>query len=244
MVGTLFFPLLRSFEHRINYVSKWKYLWPGILVSGVFFIAWDVYFTHLGVWAFNPDYVIGAWIFGLPIEEWLFFICVPFSCVFIYESVKYYMSENVGQKWGVPVALLLAALCLGIAAFHTDKWYTSVKLGSTGIFLLLHVWIFGNQRIGAFLVSFLFVLIPFVLVNGTLTYLPVVTYNDAENLGIRINDLVPVPFFNIPIEDSMYGLTMLLITVSIYEALQNPQLLKQTGVKPSLKTSQTTPLRP
>jgi lycopene cyclase domain-containing protein len=54
--------------------------------------------------------------------------------------------------------------------------------------------------------------IPFILINGFLTgsftEFPVVSYNPSEIIGIRL--------LNIPIEDSMYCLLMLLIVIAFY----------------------------
>ena len=58
-------------------------------------------------------------------------------------------------------------------------------------------------------------ILPFLIVNGLLTgsFLeePVVWYNDAQNLGIRIA--------TIPVEDVFYGLLMILVVLTVYEAL-------------------------
>ncbi|MFZ1617834.1 MAG: lycopene cyclase domain-containing protein, partial [Flavobacteriales bacterium] len=58
-------------------------------------------------------------------------------------------------------------------------------------------------------------LLPFMIVNGILTGSmleeAVVWYNDAENLGVRIG--------TIPVEDVFYGLLMVLVPITIYEAL-------------------------
>ena len=36
-IFTLSFPLVRSFEDKIRYASKWQYLFPAIFVTGLFF---------------------------------------------------------------------------------------------------------------------------------------------------------------------------------------------------------------
>jgi lycopene cyclase domain-containing protein len=63
-----------------------------------------------------------------------------------------------------------------------------------------------------FIISYLIHLIPFLIVNGILTAIPVVKYNNTENLGIRI--------FTIPAEDTVYALTMLLGVVTVMECLR------------------------
>ncbi len=40
----------------------------GALVGGW---AWDVVSVRLGVWFYAPGNIVGVWIAGLPIEEWL-----------------------------------------------------------------------------------------------------------------------------------------------------------------------------
>ena len=57
------------------------------------------------------------------------------------------------------------------------------------------------------------ILIPFLIVNGFLTAIPVVLYNDAENLNLRI--------YTIPFEDIFYGMLLVLMNIVIYEKLKN-----------------------
>jgi lycopene cyclase domain-containing protein len=54
-------------------------------------------------------------------------------------------------------------------------------------------------------------LIPFLIVNGVLTAKPVVIYNNLEIIGSRI--------YTIPVEDSIYALTCLLLPITVMEFL-------------------------
>ena len=90
LLFTLSFPLGASWDRRFKYAQNFKYLFPAIFITGTFFIVWDIIFTKNGVWGFSEVHASSLKFFYLPIEEWLFFIIIPFSCVFIYESVKYF----------------------------------------------------------------------------------------------------------------------------------------------------------
>lgn len=61
-------------------------------------------------------------------------------------------------------------------------------------------------------ITYLVTLVPFFIVNGVLTSLPVVSYNNAENFGIRL--------FSIPVEDTAYLMGMMLIVFMVYEKLK------------------------
>jgi lycopene cyclase domain-containing protein len=214
MLLTLAFPLSHTWDRRISYYRTVIMLWPGLVATALFFIAWDVWATYIGVWAFTDRFVLGYYMFGLPVEEWLFFAIVPFSCIFIYECVRFYFPEITSGLWARILFWGLVSVLSVTALLHTDRWYTSVKLGLTAIMLVIHWRVFGYKYLGQFFVAYGFTLIPFLLVNGVLTWMPVVTYDNDENLGIRIGQLIGMPFFNIPIEDTMYSLLLLLMNMS------------------------------
>jgi lycopene cyclase domain-containing protein len=53
----------------------------------VVFVACDAIATARGDWWFAQRYLIGVWIAGLPVEEWLFFLVVPVCAVLTYEAL-------------------------------------------------------------------------------------------------------------------------------------------------------------
>ncbi|HKL02779.1 MAG TPA: lycopene cyclase domain-containing protein, partial [Cryomorphaceae bacterium] len=91
---TLSYPLFKSFDKRVQFVKYWRGVFLGIAVMITLFIPWDVWFTSKGVWGFNERFISGAHIANLPVEEWLFFIVVPFACCFIYEVLNYFLPRS------------------------------------------------------------------------------------------------------------------------------------------------------
>jgi lycopene cyclase domain-containing protein len=53
-------PFALSFDKKVGFYKKWKYLFPAMVVPALLYIAWDIYFTWQGVWSFNEKYVTGV----------------------------------------------------------------------------------------------------------------------------------------------------------------------------------------
>lgn len=212
---TIVMPLILSFDKKVHFYKKWKHIFLGILGTATVFIIWDVLFTRQGVWRFNEEYLIGVNILNLPLEEWLFFITVPYACVFVYECIKSYFHFEWSEKKLVRISLILSVFFLLVSVIFFSKTYTSVTAFLCATMLLLHVFRFRAQVLAYFFVAYLISVIPFLLVNGVLTSNPVVIYNNEENLAIRL--------FTIPIEDLAYSFLLLLMNVSILEWSRNRQ---------------------
>ncbi|HVU85049.1 MAG TPA: lycopene cyclase domain-containing protein, partial [Puia sp.] len=201
-LACILIPLAFSFYPKANFSSKWKFLWPAIGIPAILFITWDSLFTQMGVWGFNPRYVTGLYVGNLPLEEILFFICIPYACVFTYEAVNYFQKTEPLPDNGRRVTWVLIVGLLLVGMKNYDKLYTSVTcIGMAAMLAFLQLAI-KPQYLARFYFAYIFILIPFFLVNGVLTGTglpePVVWYNDRENLGIRI--------MTIPFEDAFYGM--------------------------------------
>jgi len=209
---TISFPLIRSFEPRLHYAFKWKALFPAIFITATFFIIWDALFTRMDVWGFNEAYILGIKFFSLPIEEWLFFITVPFASVFIYESVYFFLPDIQSNLSTKLFSGAIAITLITISIINADKAYTHWSFLFASIFLVF-VLMTNAPWLGKFWIAYFIHLLPFILVNGVLTgsfiQEPVVKYNNNQNLGIRL--------FTIPIEDTVYALLLLLMNITFYE---------------------------
>jgi lycopene cyclase domain-containing protein len=211
---TISYPLFKSFEQKVNMVSRWPALLPAIGITGAFFIIWDALFTAMGVWGFNDSHLVGLRLLGLPVEEWLFFLTVPYACMFIYGVMNYFVKKNVLGKVARPFSTGLMLFLTMMGLLNLDKWYTSVTFLLTAAWLAFIVWR-NPPWLGRFYLGYVVSLIPFLMVNGLLTgsFLdePVVWYDDAENLGLRIG--------TIPVEDSVYMLLLMMMNTTLYEWL-------------------------
>lgn len=214
---TLIPVFLLSFDKKVHYYKKWRYLFPAIVIVGGGFILWDVFFTAVGVWDFNPKYLSGLFFLGLPIEEWLFFLTVPFACVFIYECLNAYIKSDPLAKAEPYLTKGFIFLFFLIGILYWPHLYTSTTFLLSGFFLLYHLLFIDNSYRSRFYLAYLVSWIPFMLVNGVLTggytLEPVVIYNPEEYLGIRLT--------SVPFDDSVYSFLLLLGTITFYEYFRN-----------------------
>jgi len=214
---TLFFPVALSFDKRVQFYKSWKYIWPGIAITGLVFLGWDMLFTVKGVWWFNSDYIIGLTFFGLPVEEILFFLTVPFACLFIYACLNYYVKWEFNNRATLIISDLLIALSICILIVDYYKLYTLVTFSLLLLLLVLMQYVFKSAWLGRFYRAFVVVLVPFYIVNGILTALPVVIYNDAEIMDRRVG--------TIPFGDHFYCMALMLMNVAFFEYFRNKKQL-------------------
>lgn len=206
-------PLIASFHPQIRFNRQWRAVVRSLIFTAIPFLLWDILYTYWGVWGFNPRYLSGVYIANLPIEELLFFFCIPYSCLFSYYCFGLYLHKNhisrIVPKLALPVALLLLSLSL----IFVDRLYTVASFGLCGSVLLWLRYGVKAQWLGKFLVVYGLILIPFCIVNGILTGTgpeePVVWYDNSENIGIRI--------LSIPVEDVFYGMMLIMLNVYFYE---------------------------
>ena len=209
---SLSYPLAQSFEKRVFMYRKMHFIFAGIVFSGILFIIWDVFFTRAGIWGFNHSYTRDIYILGLPLEEWLFFLVIPYCVFFLHEVLRFFVKRFYFPQFAlyfIWTALIAGAISL---PFVFDKTYTFTAIAFVLPFLalqlILKTW---KTWFSGFLLTYLVTFIPFIIVNGFLTRIPVVWYNNYENLSLRITTL--------PIEDFIYLLGMLVPAFTVYQLL-------------------------
>ena len=212
------FPLILSFRWRFRYYKFFPQLFGSIAIVGTAYIVWDVFVTAEGHWAFNDRYLAGIRLLGLPVEEILFFVVVPYSCIFVFENLEHFLPDRkraVDRRWSlVPAVLFL----IGAVIFHAQQ-YTMAALASCGIFLVLaaafHPEVLGSRNYWAYIGLSM---IPFVIFNFMLTSLPVVTYNPEAIWGG--DGWWNGRFLTIPLEDFFYNYSLLSLYLLAYLMLK------------------------
>lgn len=215
-IGSFLIPFIYSFEKRMYYIKDWKAIFLSITIVAIPFLIWDVYFTQEGVWGFNPEYLIGVNIVNLPLEEVLFFFCIPYASIFTHYALRYFFPKiKLSAKTTKVITWILLIFGISVLVYGYPRMYTTYNF-TLFICLMLYALFVSSEELQTFYLSFIIILIPFFLVNGILTGSfiegEVVWYNNAENLGIRM--------FTIPFEDMFYAFNMLYPAVVLIEKLK------------------------
>ncbi len=208
-LAVIFFPFVLSFDKKVAFYKTWKSLLLSILIVGAGFILWDIIFTSHKIWVFNPAYVMGIYFFGLPIEECLFFVFVPYSTVFIYACVRAYFKKYYSPGLTKTIHWLFILINVVSVILGYDKTYTLVNSCIALLVLFYLGFVVKWKQLDLFYLAYTICLLPFAICNGILTSWPILIYNDNENLGIRMR--------TIPFEDLFYNFTMIILWCYFYE---------------------------
>ncbi len=215
-------PFLYSFRRKTRFYFRIPYVLAAFLSVGVVFLAWDVWAASRGDWGFSHEYTTGIRFFWLPIEEILFFLIIPYSCLFIYENLVCYFAD---RRVRIPRLLnaLVVGACWTTAIVFWDQYYTRTVFVVCGLFFM--VTIFFDHDMLESLLFWAYMAItyfPFFAVNYLLTSPPIVWYDSKAIWGIRVT--------TIPLEDFVYSFSMLAFYTLVYRIFR-----KKTSVGPFLK---------
>ncbi|MCU7613518.1 lycopene cyclase domain-containing protein [Chryseobacterium sp. GMJ5] len=202
-----------SFHHKIKFSRHFAaFVLCSVLVATVFII-WDAWFTKIGVWWFNDQYLVGIKIFQLPIEELMFFICIPFACVFTYFCLNKFFNFDWNPLPEKIFVIGFILILVVLAFIYCDFIYPFITFVVTALSLFALSFILKVQWIGKASVIYLILMPGFIAVNGILTGTgldaPIVNYNPARIIGFRI--------FTIPVEDTIYGYTLILWNLYFFQ---------------------------
>lgn len=176
------------------------------------FIIWDMWAASNGHWLFNPEFVLPYRIGGIPLEEILFFLTVPYAMIYVWEVLKKHIGDVKVRGWWpqvVTAAIGLFALVLTVA--YWDAGYsrsvglavllTTALLITSPLVRLRRYWIFQGAH-----------LLLFFACNTFLTSLPVISYGQDSIIGLRIG--------TIPLEDFLFSYALISLAILAWRKYQ------------------------
>lgn len=212
---TIIVPFIFSFHPKLKFYKTWRAFFPAVIITAVFFLLWDEYFTQLGIWGFNDRYLVGIYFGHLPLEELLFFFCIPYACVYTYHCLDLFIRKEFSLTVEKAITNIFIVVFLLVSVFLYQQTYTLFAFLTSALLLILAKYVVKVTWLTKFYIIYGVLLFPFLIVNGVLTGTgldePVVWYNEAEIIGFRI--------LTIPFEDIFYGMAMVLMNMLIYKRL-------------------------
>lgn len=187
-----------------------------LVAVGASFIC--VLLVNRGVVWFQQDFVLPWLCFGMPLEAYFYCFILPLLGVVVALCYDHYHpTGSGGEQASWRNALQLAAM-LGIYGIvNFERVYSLIAFAGCGLALLLVFLLRNcnpNFNVNRFLRQYAFCLLPFFLVHGLLTYLPVLQTDESETVGFRL--------LSIPIEDVFLGMAVVLPIVWSYNFFQYP----------------------
>ena len=74
-----------------------KTMMTSLIILFLIATIWDQLSVRMGLWSFSQEEIIGN-LFGIPIEEYLFFLFVPLLCMNVYLIVEGVFSKDKRTK--------------------------------------------------------------------------------------------------------------------------------------------------
>ena len=225
----LIFPLVFSFKWVFPYYKYYKPLFTSIIIVGGVYILWDILVISIGDWWFNHEYLVdfGFTLGGIPIEEALFFVVVPYSCIFIYENLQYFFKDTKiwFNKW---IYYAVAIFLVIIAGIYYHQEYTMLALLSVSTFFIIAAtWFPDLLQSRNYWTYILLSFVAFLIFNYLLTSIPIVLYNPNAIWGGTVEQIWFGRFITIPFEDFFYNYSMLSFYLLVY------RFFKKRWIKPA-----------
>lgn len=212
----LVIPLILSFQKKVRFVFRMRYLLPATIFSGAIFLMMIWRFIEFGIWNFNNDYITGINWLNVPLEVWMSVIIIPFSAVYIYEWLKIKLATFEKANFFLAVSLVLLLAFAALAYLYSSALFSFFIFFLTAIYL--GYTLFRNRfkkYLTKFYLTYLLMLVPFTIISFVMNLLPVISYDAVH--------VLPVAMLGIPLERFVYLYLIMLINFTIYEYIGERQ---------------------
>lgn len=205
-------PFILSFDQKVRYVSYWPKVFISLGIVMIPFLGWDIAVSGIH-WIFNDQFTLAFRFLGLPLGELMFFVSVPFACLFIWQIIVT-DKQIIWIKNHILLTVIASGGCFAGTFFLLwGKIYTAIVCFTLGFIIfidkLIKTRLLSQKRTYLYLTILTGLIFIF---NGYLTARPIVLYHSKYISNIRI--------WTIPIEDFGYGYTLILSCTILFEKLK------------------------
>lgn len=210
-LGLIVLPFVLQFDKKFFKEGTLPAAIGASLVSGVIFSAITLAMQLAGLLHFDTASTIGLIIGGVPLEQYLLNFSFAFAASGLYQYLNMKFPKNDLQKYSLAVSNLLLGLCVAFLFFGYTKWYTMFTFATLTVVLFLIEYVGSLRFMYKAYRAFLVMLVPFYLVYGILFWNGV--------LRVAKNQLTGMFVAKIPIETHFIALSMVLVSVYVFEFL-------------------------
>ncbi len=208
----LLIPFVFLLDKKFLNVNQIKSAIVPSLSVAIIFSEIAVFFTAQKIWIFDSQYLLGIFYRGIPLEQYVFVFTFNFAGLGIYNYLNTKFPNNELQKYSLLLSNLLLGIFIAILYFAYPALY---PLLTASIFFLLLIFVeYGSHLrfMYKFYRAFIVTLIPFYICYGVICNLPIISYQSKGITGFKI--------WNIPFENHLYIIAMLLLNVFLSEYLR------------------------
>lgn len=160
--------LTLSFDKSLRLYKHWKDLLSTFLLTMVVFMLGNIIFTHIEHWFFNLLCNFDIYINKLPLENHLFFMIIPYACVFLFYGIQFYFPKFKLNEQSTKVLTFLIVAALLLTSFlNLELTYTFVNFILLSVLLLLSCF-FVRELVQYYLARYSILPTPFIIINGIL----------------------------------------------------------------------------
>lgn len=215
-LGLLLIPVLLFTIKPLQFTVNSKFIILAPLICLFTFSVPTEFLTRMKVFVFNPPYLTGITLWELPVEELLMLFVMPLCGLAVYLFINYRYPKNNLEKYSLAISNMLLGICIAMLYFGHKKEFTLLTFAILLVFVIYIEYVNKIRFMYKFYRAFVVTLLPFYVVYGILTVLPVIQYTDTETLNFNV--------FHIPFESHFYLMSMLLLTIYVYELFKSKVL--------------------
>lgn len=187
-------PLAFSFGRRVAFWRRWPSVIASTLVVEITMVLWRALSLHRGDFVFSPGSTLSTPVFGLPLDDVLFFVASAYATIFLYEVVRAFVPEKgVTMTPWKAVALGTAFLVAGLVLYRFPYMLTVLVL--CGAYFLIAAAIAPHLLASSwYWIAFGIAYVVMLIAQGIIGGLSAITFDAADVLGIHVA-FVPLETF-------------------------------------------------